>query len=78
MTHEHSLESALALAENVDEDAHDYRTVRELKIQLRALVKDQETFGLPATVPHLIAKLRNLPPETIATIYPEPKGQAAA
>jgi len=27
-----------------------------------------ETFGLPDTVPHLIAKLRQLPPEVLAQI----------
>jgi hypothetical protein len=77
MTHTHSLEQALTLAENLSDDGPDFLQVRELKLQLRALVKDQETFGLPAAVPHLIAKLRNLPPETLATL-PTMKGQAAA
>lgn len=27
-----------------------------------------ETFGLPAEASHLIAKLRNMPPELLATI----------
>lgn len=27
-----------------------------------------ESFGLPEAVPHLIAKLRNLPPELLAAI----------
>jgi len=40
--HAHSLRLALALAENIDEDHHDYQVVRELKIQLRACVKDHE------------------------------------
>lgn len=31
-------------------------------------VQSEETFGLPAEVPHLIAKLRLVPPEVIATI----------
>ena len=31
-----------------------------------------ETFGLPDTVPHLIAKLRQLPPELLAQITQEP------
>ena len=31
-------------------------------------VHSEETFGLPPEVPHLIAKLRNLSPELLATI----------
>ena len=31
-----------------------------------------ETFGLPAEVPRLIAKLRMLPPEVLALITQEP------
>ena len=31
-----------------------------------------ETFGLPDTVPRLIAKLRQLPPEVLALITQEP------
>jgi hypothetical protein len=31
-------------------------------------VPSSETFGLPPVVPHLIAKLRLLPPELLATI----------
>lgn len=31
-------------------------------------VPSSETFGLPAEVPHLIAKLRLVPPEILATI----------
>ena len=31
-----------------------------------------ETFGLPAEVPHLIAKLRQLPQEVLAQITQEP------
>jgi hypothetical protein len=42
MTHHHSLREALNLAESLDEDASNYLTVRELKVQLRALLKDQE------------------------------------
>lgn len=33
-----------------------------------AAVPSTETFGLPADVPHLIAKLRNLSPELRALI----------
>lgn len=43
MPHTHSLKELLALAESLDEDAHDWATVRELKIQARACVKDAET-----------------------------------
>jgi hypothetical protein len=42
MTHHHSLREALNLAESLDEDTSNYLTVRELKVQLRALLKDQE------------------------------------
>lgn len=42
MTHHHSLREALDLAESLDEDATNYAIVRELKIQLRACLKDQE------------------------------------
>ena len=31
-------------------------------------VHSEETFGLPPEVPHLIAKLRLVPPEVLATI----------
>lgn len=40
--HRHSLREALILAESLDEDATNYQTVRELRIQLRALLKDSE------------------------------------
>jgi hypothetical protein len=40
--HHHSLTEALALAESLNEDMSNYLTVRELKVQLRALLKDQE------------------------------------
>jgi len=40
--HHHSLREALELAESLDEDATNYATVRELKIQLRACLKDAE------------------------------------
>lgn len=40
--HHHSLKEALLLAEGLEEDASNYVAVRELRIQLRALVKDQE------------------------------------
>lgn len=43
MTHTHSLREALNLAESLDEDMQNYAVVRELKVQLRALLKDQET-----------------------------------
>lgn len=42
MTHHHSLTEALALAESLDEDVSNYSVIRELKLQLRALLKDQE------------------------------------
>lgn len=42
MTHHHSLKEALLLAEGLADDGHDWATVRELRVQLRALVKDQE------------------------------------
>lgn len=42
MTHHHSLREALNLAESLDEDVQNYAVVRELKIQLRALLKDAE------------------------------------
>ena len=41
-----------------------------------AAVPSAETFGLPPEVPHLIAKLRLVPPEILAQIT-QPK-QAAA
>lgn len=40
--HSHSLQQALALAENLADDGPDWATVRELRIQLRAIAKDQE------------------------------------
>lgn len=40
--HHHSLAEALELAEALDEDLGNYAVIRELKIQLRALLKDQE------------------------------------
>lgn len=43
MTHHHSIREALDLAESLDEDAGNYRVIRELKVQLRALLKDQES-----------------------------------
>jgi len=42
MTHHHSIREALELAESLDEDLGNYHTIRELKLQLRALLKDQE------------------------------------
>ena len=42
MTHHHSLTEALTLAESLEETSQNYTTLRELKIQLRALLKDQE------------------------------------
>lgn len=38
----HSLREALALAESLDEDSTNYMVVRELRVQLRALLKDAE------------------------------------
>jgi hypothetical protein len=43
MTHSHSIREALELAESLDEDLGNYSIIRELKVQLRALVKDTET-----------------------------------
>lgn len=40
--HKHSLKEALLLAEGLEEDASNYVAVRELRIQLRALLKDAE------------------------------------
>jgi len=34
-------------------------------------VHSEETFGLPPEAAHLIAKLRNMPPEQLATITPK-------
>jgi hypothetical protein len=45
--HRHSLREALELAESLDEDMNNYATVRELRIQLRALLKDAE-LGIQA------------------------------
>ena len=42
MTHHHSLTEALTLAESLEETPQNYRTVRELQVQLRALLKDAE------------------------------------
>lgn len=42
MTRRPSLQAALAKAESLDSDGPDYITVRELKAELRALVKDAE------------------------------------
>ena len=42
MTHSHSLAEALTLAECLEETPQNYRVIRELKIQLRALLKDEE------------------------------------
>jgi hypothetical protein len=42
MTHHHSIREALELAEALDEDVQNYSIIRELKVQLRALLKDQE------------------------------------
>jgi hypothetical protein len=40
--HHHSLREALALAESLSDDGPQYQMVRELRIQLRALLKDAE------------------------------------
>lgn len=40
--HHHSIRQALELAESLDEDMSNYSVIRELKVQLRALLKDQE------------------------------------
>jgi len=40
--HTHSLREALELAESLDEDMSNFAVVRELRIQLRALLKDAE------------------------------------
>ena len=42
MPHTHSLKQLLALVEALDEDAHDWATVREAKVQARACAKDEE------------------------------------
>ena len=42
MTHHHSIREALELAESLDEDLGNYAVIRELKLQLRALLKDSE------------------------------------
>ena len=42
MVHHHSLLEALALANSLDDDGPDWMTVREIRIQLRALLKDAE------------------------------------
>lgn len=45
MTHHHSLREALQLAESLDEEIGNYATIRELKVQLRALLKDSEAIA---------------------------------
>ena len=40
--HHHSLREALAIAESLSDDGPDWAQVRELRIQLRACVKDAE------------------------------------
>ena len=40
--HKHSIREALELAESLDEDISNYSVIRELRVQLRALLKDQE------------------------------------
>lgn len=40
--HTHSLREALALAECLSDDGPDWVQVRELRVQLRSLVKDDE------------------------------------
>jgi hypothetical protein len=45
MTHHHSIREALELAESLDEDVQNYSVLRELKVQLRALLKDQEAIA---------------------------------
>jgi len=42
MTRHPSIADALEIAEGLDEDHHDWREVRELKIALRCLAKDAE------------------------------------
>lgn len=42
MSHHHSIREALELAESLDEDLGNYSVIRELKVQLRALLKDSE------------------------------------
>lgn len=42
MPHTHSLQQLLALVEAIDEDAHDWATVREAQVQARACAKDEE------------------------------------
>ncbi|MGO4583611.1 hypothetical protein AB4Z38_06950 [Arthrobacter sp. 2RAF6] len=42
MTHHHSLTEALSIAESLEETPQNYREVRELRVQLRALLKDAE------------------------------------
>ena len=45
MNHHHSIREALELAESLDEDLGNYAVIRELKLQLRALLKDQEAMA---------------------------------
>ena len=40
--HKHSLKEALLLAEGLPDDGPEFMAVRELRIQLRALLKDAE------------------------------------
>lgn len=40
--HHHSLKEALSLAESLADDGPDWASVRELRVQLRALLKDAE------------------------------------
>ena len=42
MVHSHSLLEASRLADSLDDDGPGYSTVRELRIQLHALLKDAE------------------------------------
>ena len=42
MVHHHSLREALAIAESLSDDGPDWAMVRELRIQLRACLKDEE------------------------------------
>src|SRR5213595_3644841 len=42
MSHHHSLTEALSIAESLEETPQNYREVRELRVQLRALLKDAE------------------------------------
>ena len=45
--HKHSLKEALLLAEGLADDGPDWQNVRDLRIQLRSLVKDQEMGVTP-------------------------------